>query len=307
MKISAAILLLVILSVPALGGDGVIEINQAAAEAGDVTPGDAPGFPVTISEAGSYRLTGNLTLPDENTTGIVIEASSVTIDLGGFAIIGPVECVTAPPALGVACSATGSTGFEAGITVDLSSPAFIESTTLRNGTIRGVGGFAVLGVSGRIEGIDAVSNAVGGILAVGLVEGCAARRNGGPGINVASGSVARGNSVIDNGESGSTANGLDCSGCVIKDNAVRSNVGHGISCSSNCSIENNFSSGNGGAGISADGGSLRGNTVSGNTGFGLELTGSGYAGNTIRFNGGGTVSGGVELGLNLCGTDTTCP
>src|SRR5438046_162421 len=38
--------------------DGVVEINQARALAGGVTRGDAPGFPVTISQPGSYRLTG---------------------------------------------------------------------------------------------------------------------------------------------------------------------------------------------------------------------------------------------------------
>ena len=43
--------------------DGVIEINQARALQGGVTEGDTPGFPVTISQSGSYRLTGNLTVP----------------------------------------------------------------------------------------------------------------------------------------------------------------------------------------------------------------------------------------------------
>ena len=33
--------------------DGVIEINQARALAGGVTPGDTAGFPVTISVSGS--------------------------------------------------------------------------------------------------------------------------------------------------------------------------------------------------------------------------------------------------------------
>ena len=46
-------------TVPAFAADGVIEINQARAKAGGVTPGDTPLFPVTISQPGSYRLTGN--------------------------------------------------------------------------------------------------------------------------------------------------------------------------------------------------------------------------------------------------------
>src|SRR5208283_2371136 len=69
--------------------DGVVLIDQNRALAGGITPGDTPGFPVTISQTGSYRLTGNLTVPDVNTGGIVVTADHVTIDLNGFSIIGP--------------------------------------------------------------------------------------------------------------------------------------------------------------------------------------------------------------------------
>src|ERR1700760_2943950 len=82
--------------------DGVVLIDQSHALAGNITPGDSPGFPVTISQPGSYRLTGNLTVPDANTTAIQITADGVTIDLNGFSIIGPVVCTsfptTCPPA-----------------------------------------------------------------------------------------------------------------------------------------------------------------------------------------------------------------
>lgn len=44
----------------ATSGDGVIEINQHAAVAGDITAGDTAGFPVTLSVEGGYRLTSNL-------------------------------------------------------------------------------------------------------------------------------------------------------------------------------------------------------------------------------------------------------
>lgn len=65
--------------------DGVILIDQNKALAGSVTPGDAAGFPVTISQPGSYRLSGNLTVPG-GTDGIVIGTSGVTLDLNGFSI-----------------------------------------------------------------------------------------------------------------------------------------------------------------------------------------------------------------------------
>src|SRR5215468_1094227 len=77
--------------------DGVIEINQARAIKGGITPGDTPGFPITISadvsSSGptSFRLTGPLF---NSTTDTVIQIISphVTVDLNGFTI----TCV-APP------------------------------------------------------------------------------------------------------------------------------------------------------------------------------------------------------------------
>jgi hypothetical protein len=70
--------------------DGVVLIDQTRALAGNVTPGDAPGFPVTLSLPGSYRLSGNLTVPAQ-TDGIVIQTSDITIDLNGFRITGGPE------------------------------------------------------------------------------------------------------------------------------------------------------------------------------------------------------------------------
>jgi hypothetical protein len=65
--------------------DGVVLIDQSRALAGGVTTGDAPGFPVTISEPGSYRLSGNL-IGEINIDTVVIAAGGVTFDLNGFSI-----------------------------------------------------------------------------------------------------------------------------------------------------------------------------------------------------------------------------
>src|SRR3954463_6871090 len=72
--------------------DGVVLIDQDRAMAGDITNGDAPGFPVTISQPGSYRLSGNLTLSAPDVTPIQTTADGVTLDLAGFSIIGPSLC-----------------------------------------------------------------------------------------------------------------------------------------------------------------------------------------------------------------------
>ena len=73
--------------------------------------------------------------------------------------------------------------------------------------------------------------------------------------------------------------------------------------------------GNGSTGIEADAGSLISeNSIRGNGGIGLDLTNgqggsdaSSYRGNAISGNAGGTVSGGVNAGGNVCNGSTTCP
>ena len=69
--------------------DGVVLIDQNKALAGNVTPGDTAGFPVTISQPGSYRLSSNLTVPNATTSAIQITSHGVSLDLNGFSIIGP--------------------------------------------------------------------------------------------------------------------------------------------------------------------------------------------------------------------------
>jgi hypothetical protein len=65
---------------------GVVPIDQNRALAGGVTPGDAPGFPIVITQPGSYRLAGNLDSGFAN--AIEIATSNVTLDLDGFRITG---------------------------------------------------------------------------------------------------------------------------------------------------------------------------------------------------------------------------
>ena len=64
------LLLLFALATPALASDGVLEINQTCAVQTGCFPGDTAGFPVKITASGSYRLTGNLVVPDAFTSGI---------------------------------------------------------------------------------------------------------------------------------------------------------------------------------------------------------------------------------------------
>jgi hypothetical protein len=96
--------------------DGVVLIDQNRALAGNVTPGDTAGFPVTISQPGSYRLSGNLTVGTVNVQAIQITVSNVTLDLNGF----QVQCTyDASVGFGTGCIASGGT----------------NATAIRNGKI----------------------------------------------------------------------------------------------------------------------------------------------------------------------------
>jgi hypothetical protein len=64
-----------------------IQLDQLKALAGNITPGDAPGFPITITRPGRYVLTSNLDV-SAGANGIVLKTSDVTIDFNGFRLAG---------------------------------------------------------------------------------------------------------------------------------------------------------------------------------------------------------------------------
>ena len=130
------------------GAVGVITIDQAKAEAGGVTAGDAPGFPVTISQPGSYRLMSNLTVADMAVTAIRITSPGVTLDLNGFEVSGPNSCTGTGGTL--TCLSYNLPGNATrGIGILATAPAF----TVHGGSVRG---FAANG----IQGIDAAAGSL---------------------------------------------------------------------------------------------------------------------------------------------------
>lgn len=248
--------------------DGAILINQQKAQTGSVTTGDAPGFPVTLSQPGSYVLSGNLTVPDQNTTAIQVTADNVTIDLNGFSIIGP----------------NIANGFGEGVS------AFSRTNiAVLNGTVRGMGSPGVsLGNKARAEGLRLISNTDGIRVGVdSLVKDITALGNRVTGIYVSGKSTLLNSVATQNGEDG-IFTGEDC---LVQGNTVHGNGRYGISVGSYSTVLQN--------------------TVTGNGDFGLLLGSStGYAQNVVADNktvSGPQVSGGLQMGTNVCGFDTTCP
>jgi hypothetical protein len=165
------LLCLPLLGVAARASDGVLEISQACAEAPGTGcfPGDSPGFPVTITQPGSYRLTGNLVVPS-GTSGLRVAADGISIDLNGFAVNGPFICV-AP-----CYSGTGS-GVE-------SAPALGNRASVSRGEISGFG----------LDGVNLRNDA--------LVERLLVTNTGRHGIVIGPGSIALANRIRAVGDNG---------------------------------------------------------------------------------------------------------
>jgi hypothetical protein len=234
--------------------DGVVLIDQSHALAGNVTPGDTPGFPVTISQPGSYRLTGDLIVPDANTTAIKITADHVTIDMNGFSIIGPTVCTSSPATCPPIAQGIGIQA-DNGPTVD--GPRGIR---VFNGTVRGMGstGIFITGAGSIIERVTADSNGGGGFLIAGSVFESTATRNGTFGIFA---TTVRECYATDNHSDGIQ---LDAIGGVA--------IG-------------NIASFNGSNGISSPNGTVTGNTAVRNVSFGISATcPSSIVGNTVVSN-----------------------
>lgn len=179
--------------------DGVILIDQNKALAGGVTPGDSPGFPITISQPGSYRLSGNLSVPNQSTTAIEVRTENVTIDLNGFSILGPglpAPALPGRPGRGIVSTfqpGDGTTYFAFGY------------VTVTNGVIAGLGNMAIdLGPGSQVTNMRVHNNAQGIYVgAASIVTGNVVRFNGGvAGITAESLSVVRSNTVSGVGAGG---------------------------------------------------------------------------------------------------------
>ena len=218
-----------------------VQITQAKANAGNVTPGDAAGFPITISRPGSYILKGNLTVPNENTHGILITTSHVTIDLNGFAILGPTDCSGGLQPCARAGSGNGITTAQI--------PHF--NITLRNGTIQGMGaaGVNIYGDSHLLERLHVRSNGGGGIriwhsadLGSSIVQHNTAQRNAYVGIETFGGVIT--NNTIDVNFHAIRVFG---SSALVSHNVVTRNAGDALTATPGTGYLANVFTANGGA------------------------------------------------------------
>lgn len=149
MRLTLLLLGLVLFASPAAAVDGVIEINQARALAGGITATDTPGFPVTLDTGGSYRLTSSLINPNAAVSTVEMRASLTTLDLNGFAVIGPLSGCTWNAGSGVACNNFGAgKGIDGGIGCPFGN-------TVRNGIVYNAANSGVeLCAASRVENVQ---------------------------------------------------------------------------------------------------------------------------------------------------------
>ncbi|MBY0400643.1 right-handed parallel beta-helix repeat-containing protein, partial [Myxococcota bacterium] len=295
---------------PVRASEGLLEIHQTCAVNGGCFPGDAAGFPVTITATGSYRLSSNLTVPDEFTGAIRVTAPHVTIDLNGFGILGPVVCTGTPNV----CTPSAGTGYGIQATLD---GGFLG---VSNGSIRGVGGDGLRGFDrSTIENLRVFSNRGYGIY-VGensTVTGSVSSENFVSGISAGSGSIVRGNAVARNRASGITDNcsSSSFSGLSVSENTVIENGSYGmfIDCEASVITRNTVYNHVFDGIYLGIGSTLNANAVVGNDRHGLANPGAddvSYTDNVILGSGTANIepnSDFRDMGGNSCGGTAVCP
>lgn len=221
--------------------DGVLLINQSNANAGNITPGDTPGFPVSINLPGIYKLSSNLVVPNENTTAIQINVNNVTIDLNGFAILGPNVCATDGVSVAHPCTRPGTgMGIDGGTAV----PFNVENTRIMNGTIDGMGNIGIFAnVNARIEKMNVSSSGGYGIYTFGgVILDSLVRGNGNVGIETTGAIIRDSRSIFNRGYGIQTSTFSIISGCVIA-----TNLSYGLVMSTNTRyVDNLIDNNNGG-------------------------------------------------------------
>lgn len=203
---------------------GVIEINQARAMAGGVTQQDTPGFPVTLSEQGSYKLTGNLDLRllanADDLSAILIESDNIWLDMNGFQIIGPNNCTGGSYTL--TCTYTGGAA-STGDGIDYASNHY-EGLFVQNGEIIGMGGNGMVCYNRcRLENMVFRNNGgTGAVLTGGRVFSSQAEYNYGTGF------VLNSMTIKDSQAFANRSHGIDAQSSVIRSSNLAGNGYFGV-------------------------------------------------------------------------------
>ena len=264
---------LLIFGASSLADDGVVEINQAAVEAGGIVPGDDAGFPATLSRPGSYRLVSNLSGGNSGEALILVTGDNVTLDLNGFTAIGAESVRWGIRILGAHSRVSGG-GVVGGTSACISVESAFATLTALDVSGCGFAGIQVTRDNVTIEASRVAGGTNGGIVAPVEANGCR---------------------VVGNSVSGGGGAGISMGhrGCLVKENVVMGSGNGGISAGRGALIDSNVVYSNGGAGIAAKAGSrVSNNTVSygGDDGIFLWDGGVLVTGNQVYYNTGSGIN-----------------
>jgi hypothetical protein len=197
---AAAIVVFAALLTGEAAADGEILLTHAKALAGNVTPGDAPGYPISLTSPGTYQFAGAIH-PSPESIGINVASEDITIDMNGFRM-------------------HGSNAAYHGIT------GAVDNVTIKNGTIQSFKFDAIHG-TGRfwiIENMRIVKNGRDGVYCGlhSLIASSIISDNGGDGIQCTTGLVSGNHIAVNAGR------GIQVGGTVVG-NHISNNGGYGIS------------------------------------------------------------------------------
>lgn len=264
-----SLLVAAVLAGPALAVDGVIEINQAKVKAGGVTASDAPLFPVTIDRPGSYRLTSDLDVTDATARagGTSAENQTAIKVTADYVSIDLNGFSIVGPAV---CSgfppSLSCTSIGGGAGIS-DNASGVTHLSVANGTVRGMGFAGIDSLVGKDARVERVHVA----------------GNGAGGIVLGSGATVVGCTSSHNGAGGIVV----AEAASVRDNVVYGNKLTGILAGQQSLVAGNLSASNGGPGL--DLGPL-----------------TGYRDNAMSLNAVAAVTGGVNLGQNVC-NGSLCP
>ena len=231
--------------------DGVLEINQACATGPGCFDGDTSGFPVQISAAGSYRLTSDLSVATTlDPAVILISASDVSLDLGGFAIQGPNSCTGVPP------TCLFSTGV-----IGIKSESNAIGVEVANGRVTGMGLNGIFLGNSIVRDVTVAHNGLDGLYCFRcVISNVLAVSNHEHGIrgfsSVASGVTANANlvgisyvDVLDRSSATGNVDGISYARIVADSNA-NSNTASGFTTTGEAAVLRSTANGNGTVGFS---------------------------------------------------------
>jgi hypothetical protein len=215
----------------------VVLITQTKAVNGGI-PGDAPGFPITLTQPWAYQLDTNLTVP-AGKNGIHVLSHNVTIDMAGFSLFGNDVAnygVVSPFGLG---------RIHNGVINDFRIDGILLNGTGGNSNAWVVENMQI--VENGDEGVDAAVSGYSRFLNNSILV------NGGNGISCGAYCHVEGNTIADNGYVGAVLLG----GTVLG-NSIFSNdffgIVDGTAGTTDVGYGNNTLSGNNSGGDQVDGG-----------------------------------------------------